>query len=342
MSFILKFSKVKSFNELRGLGRHDERTSVGAMPHVDVDKTELNRYLPGTEGVDYVKLWHNREYECNKNGGQIKLRKNSVYAINAYLSFSHDSENKGGFDVYKWYEDSVKWLQDEFGKENVIAACLHMDEATPHIHAVITPVDERGKLNIKAFLSSKGSIRQHRKSYAAVMKGYGLTDGVRYRKSDHQAIKKFYRNVNLCENTKVPERKEGEAVWDWEKRVNGFVSGVMYKWLQDREKAKKRIGELEARYKQQYVKYRAATELYDMLLEKFDGDEKLAKKELEYFKTMEEELPMENCEKLLSEIYARLKHNPRNLLTMETKPVPVPKPEDGRTGKETEADGERD
>jgi len=31
-------------------------------------------------------------------------------------------------------------LQEEFGKDNVVSAVLHMDETTPHIHATIVPI----------------------------------------------------------------------------------------------------------------------------------------------------------------------------------------------------------
>ena len=39
-----------------------------------------------------------------------------------------------------WCNDSLKWLQDTFGKENVVSVVLHMDEHTPHLHASIVPI----------------------------------------------------------------------------------------------------------------------------------------------------------------------------------------------------------
>jgi hypothetical protein len=37
----------------------------------------------------------------------------------------------------------MKALRDKFG-ENLIDVTLHLDEATPHMHAVIVPVDTTG------------------------------------------------------------------------------------------------------------------------------------------------------------------------------------------------------
>ncbi|MGB6300609.1 MAG: plasmid recombination protein, partial [Rivularia sp. (in: cyanobacteria)] len=48
---------------------------------------------------------------------------------------------------------SVNWL-DSSWRERVIRAELHLDEITPHIHAYIVPLDERGKLNCRALGSN--------------------------------------------------------------------------------------------------------------------------------------------------------------------------------------------
>lgn len=48
------------------------------------------------------------------------------------------------FDFEQWKKENVEWLQSYFGKDNVVSAVLHMDETTPHIHAVVIPmVNER-------------------------------------------------------------------------------------------------------------------------------------------------------------------------------------------------------
>ena len=55
--------------------------------------------------------------------------------------------------------DSIQWLQATFGRENVVAAHLHMDEKTPHIHAAIVPIvtGERRKAR-KSRKTANGSI----------------------------------------------------------------------------------------------------------------------------------------------------------------------------------------
>lgn len=47
-------------------------------------------------------------------------------------------QEKGKLD--EWCSDSIQWLQATFGKDNMVAAHLHMDEKTPHIHAAVVPI----------------------------------------------------------------------------------------------------------------------------------------------------------------------------------------------------------
>ena len=42
-----------------------------------------------------------------------------------------------------WVKCNMKALRKKFG-ENLIDVTLHLDEATPHMHAVIVPVDTTG------------------------------------------------------------------------------------------------------------------------------------------------------------------------------------------------------
>ena len=38
------------------------------------------------------------------------------------------------------FYDNLKYFADTFGKENIVAAHLHRDEETPHIHVTLVPI----------------------------------------------------------------------------------------------------------------------------------------------------------------------------------------------------------
>ena len=76
------------------------------------------------------------------------------------LSYSYDDEQERP-DTARWVEKSVEWLQKTFNPEdnriavkgedgeiireirsdNVKSVVVHMDEAVPHIHAFVVPID---------------------------------------------------------------------------------------------------------------------------------------------------------------------------------------------------------
>jgi len=66
-------------------------------------------------------------------GIKRKITNDQVRVIRTVLSGTHEDmmniAANGQLD--DWCNDSLKWLQDTFGKENVVSVVLHMDEHTP-------------------------------------------------------------------------------------------------------------------------------------------------------------------------------------------------------------------
>jgi hypothetical protein len=121
-----------------------------------------------------------------------------------------------------WCTDSIDWLKETFGKDNLVSAVLHMDEKTPHIHATVVPVvtGERRKANA-AKPNGNGSKKKYRKknpdaarlcaddvmardrlkhyqdSYAKRMQKYGLERGVEGSEAKHINTQQYYRDMHL-------------------------------------------------------------------------------------------------------------------------------------------------
>ena len=50
----------------------------------------------------------------------------------------------------EFFEKSKKWLEEKYGKNNVVSTTIHRDETTPHLVAYVVPLDEEsGRLNAK-------------------------------------------------------------------------------------------------------------------------------------------------------------------------------------------------
>ncbi len=164
------------------------------MPkNADPTRTHLNMVL-----VEYPDGVHGRDeaiaHRLNTAGIRRKITHDQVRVVRVVLSGTHEDmmniQEKGKLD--EWCNDSIQWLQATFGKDHVVAAHLHMDEKTPHIHAAVVPIvtGERRK----AKKEQTDGKRKYRKK----------TNSVRYRD-----LKK--KNETLETETRLLQEKKAEA-----------------------------------------------------------------------------------------------------------------------------------
>lgn len=187
-----KFAKIKQLNtnsvgSMRRCYEHDFRIDEPTNADPDVK----NKILCQTE----LNPMEDFEYIVNKSiadGNMTKVRKGAVLGIEAVLTYTR--AEGADIDVEQWAADSLAWLQEKFGKDNVRNAILHLDEANPHIHAIIIPMDEKGRLNCKHFINGPKSLADYQTSYAeAVGDKYGLSRGTQY--STQRKLANDYKNI---------------------------------------------------------------------------------------------------------------------------------------------------
>lgn len=134
-------------------------------------------------------------------------------------------------EVEDWAMDSYKWCCEQFGKENVIGFQVHLDEKSPHCHALVIPVGRKGKEKKERVMWSakfgkngneyKGILHaMHTSLYETVGKKYGLErgDSVEGRNVRHLDKHEFYREQQKLEKaikglTTMKENLENSIVW---------------------------------------------------------------------------------------------------------------------------------
>ena len=187
---------------------HIERRII--PKNADPTRTHLNRVL-----IEYPDGVHGRDeaiaHRLNTAGIKRKITHDQVRVVRVVLSGTHedmmDIQENGRLD--EWCSDSIQWLQATFGRENVVAAHLHMDEKTPHIHAAIVPIvtgerrkakkeqeDGKRKYHKKANtvrlcaddLFNRQTLIAYHDNYARVMAKYGLQRGVRGSEARHLSL----------------------------------------------------------------------------------------------------------------------------------------------------------
>jgi len=187
---------VKEAGKIAAKGRHNERGRE--TPNADPDRLHENVRLAGSG--DWLADVQARADEATFR------RSNSVLALDVAFFVS-----KGFFDdkpsavMDAWARRTMEWAAGAFGGEkNVVAAILHKDETTPHIQAMIVPLDEKNHLNARHFIGQPRQVVELHTSYNKAVADLGLARGVQGSVATHGNIREWYAKIEAP----TPAREE--------------------------------------------------------------------------------------------------------------------------------------
>lgn len=236
----MRWGKLKTERQASQATGHNyrQRPTLNA----DEQRKDLNKEYVNTAKRPYWDLLNERI----QGAGVKRVRSDSVKGMEVILTGSPDRFVRGAdgkqtdFSNTDWVRANLAFLQETFGKENVVAFTLHQDETTPHIHAVICPVYEHeGAARLSADkLFNPDTLREYQTAYAAKMAPFGMERGVMHSQAKHQAMKRLYGQAEQAAQL-VPGPVLVEAV----------KLGEIPVWGQDKWKVKEadRINEAFAR-----------------------------------------------------------------------------------------------
>lgn len=183
---ILRFAKLKTWGQIGASLSHNYRTRD--TPNADANLSHLNEH--SHETTQEVK---------NALAARIpeKRRSDAVLCLEHLITASPSWSGWGTEKETEFFKDSIKWLEDRYGKENVIATSIHRDETTPHLVAYVVPLDEStGRLNAKKWTAGNIALSKMQTSFAKSVEHLGLKRGIEGSKAEHQGIKEYYAKVN--------------------------------------------------------------------------------------------------------------------------------------------------
>lgn len=170
---VCRINKLHTFGEIGAASGHNHRTGTGSFEHLNPTPEYENIVLKGSDDiVADVKKRHEYAEKC-ANG---EFRKNAVLAVEMVLSASPGYfVNKEATD--KWVEKNMAWLEKQYG-DNCVNVVLHMDEGTPHLQLFIVPIDDRKKLNCRAFFGGKVKMKQLQDDSFYAVESLGILRGI--------------------------------------------------------------------------------------------------------------------------------------------------------------------
>ena len=198
-----------------GMGNHIDRTEgkEHTYPHANPEKKHLNIHFDVHEKRNKIPLHQAIEKRISEGyKGEKAIRKDAVKFCTHVLTGSHEKMKEIFADKEKskeWIQDNYRFLAKEFGKENIVRFTLHLDEKTPHLHAVTIPLTSDGRLSAKEIIGNKQSMKNFQTRYAAEMEKYGLERGIENTGIKHENAQQFYSRIN--EANKIADKDEIKA-----------------------------------------------------------------------------------------------------------------------------------
>ncbi|MEI6950828.1 MobV family relaxase, partial [Paraflavisolibacter sp. H34] len=134
--------------------------------------------------------------------GKKAIRKDAVTYITHVLSGSHEEMTAITSDSQRfksWILKNYDFIAKEFGEQNIVRFNLHMDEHTPHIHAVTVPLTQDGRLNANELIGNPQKMSERQDRYAQLMEPFALERGIKATGIRHETAKEYYGRVNAVE-----------------------------------------------------------------------------------------------------------------------------------------------
>lgn len=198
---ILRVQKLKSFS---GIGRHIDRVDAEGDTYVPVnaDESRVNENLHwDNQGRAHSQdEWtnHARNNSLSKrvnnrisDGYKLTkaIRKDAVKALEYILTSDnrkmHEIETSS--ELFKdWIRANREFIEGIHGKDNIVAFSLHRDEESAHIHAVVVPLTDDGRLTMEPYVGSPKKLIQLQNAYADAMEKFGMMRGKSGSKQRHE------------------------------------------------------------------------------------------------------------------------------------------------------------
>jgi hypothetical protein len=122
-----------------------------------------------------------------------RRRKDAVLAVEYMMTASPEWWKTASTEQRKeFFTESVGWLTDKYGANNLIAATVHMDEKTPHLSAYVVPRTSDGRLSAKEYIGNKSKMSADQDTYAKRVAGLGLERGIKHSKATHTRLQTHY------------------------------------------------------------------------------------------------------------------------------------------------------
>ena len=213
MQCIVEYNK----QDVAPIEKENERDEnyEASNPQIDSERTKNNYRFTPYFGKTYTEFINGRIKELG-----LSPRKDAV-VMNSFVLGSDKTFFDGLAKVerYNFFSDCYKFFAERYGEENIIAAVVHNDETTPHMHLNLIPVTKDGRLCSKQLFDKPQLQQLQTDFYEAVGKRWGLQRGKEGSQQKHLSTAE-YKAKKIIEQAEAI-REENQVYADALKEAKG-------------------------------------------------------------------------------------------------------------------------
>ncbi|HHC7439071.1 TPA: MobV family relaxase [Staphylococcus aureus] len=244
---IIRVEKIKSSVNTTGIQKHVQRENANySNEDIQQELTQENYDLINEEPINFndeIEKKIEERYTVNR-----AIRKDAVKHVDGIVTTDKDYfDNLTLEQTRDYFNDSLDFIKDEYGEENILYATVHMDEATPHMHFGFVPITNDGRLSAKQMLGNKKAFTDFQNRYNEHMnrRGYKLERGKskHITGAKHEEMNAYKQKTNYHKQEMERQQKEVESLKD--KKQN--IEKEMNKQIAS---SKAHIEDLQGKYKE--------------------------------------------------------------------------------------------
>lgn len=235
---VMRLAKLKTNKDMGNAYNHNMR--VFEVTNADPARLGENYEPVDLNGRTYQDAYEeevSRMRQRHKDMQGRKIRKDAVRGFEVVLRYSHEADSR--INQEEWVRTNVEWLNRMFNppgrvitytdgdgneikekSDNVRSVVVHNDEGTPHIHAFIVPVDDRGRIRADYYTGGRGKMIKLQDDYAKTMEKFSLARGERYSVATAEQVSHYYRELEKAVEAELPEVRPGETAQEYKARAD--------------------------------------------------------------------------------------------------------------------------
>ncbi|MBJ6281252.1 MobV family relaxase [Staphylococcus aureus] len=245
---IVRVSKVKSGTNTTGIQKHVQRENNNyENEDIDHSKTHLNYDLVNDNKQNFNNLIEEK-IEQNYTAKR-KIRTDAVKHIDGLITSDNEFfNNQTPEDTKRFFEHAKEFLEQEYGKDNLLYATVHMDEKTPHMHYGVVPITDDGRLSAKEVVGNKKALTEFQDRFNEHVKqrGYDLergqsrqvTNAKHEQMSQYKQKTEYHKQEYERESQKTDHIKQNndKLMQEYQKSLNTLKKPINVPYEQETEK----------------------------------------------------------------------------------------------------------